>query len=508
MYDYLLDFPDQDTVQPRHLNGVETPPPDDDLYMSRYQKERQRVYDRAHHMVHDGGYAHADVEDAKAEAGLVRGQAKVSRARGSQIGWVRHMLRRGATARFGYPNPTGMVASRLDIRRSAARELVYLAERLGDHQIEGLRSGAVSYERVLAETRLTEAGASADEIETSRNLDLEEVKRMLQAQRKITRADEREAFEGQYISIQPSLYGDHAEVKGRLSVLEADICRQGLDRRGERIVPSGEAHPDPGQRRALALTTLCQDELDRTPQPTKTTSDRIRQARHTPEPAETTAEGVREAPSAPDPAETTTDPIREAPSTPEPAKTTTAERYREARRRRREPALMIIANQTLAQESGNEQGVAILAGARVGPDTVDLVQCVGTTEVITVAGQNILGHATTTSMRPSLRRAVLARDDGCTIDGCTSTYRLQAHHITPRSQGGTHTAENLTTLCWYHHHVAIHRRGMRIDPQSPPRRRRLLPPRARTCGYHSPEPDPHTLAILRAIHTPTNRAPP
>ena len=26
--------------------------------------------------------------------------------------------------------------------------------------------------------------------------------------------------------------------------------------------------------------------------------------------------------------------------------------------------------------------------------------------------------------------AVLARDDGCTIDGCTSTYRLEAHHIT------------------------------------------------------------------------------
>ena len=168
---------------------------------------------------------------------------------------------------------------------------------------------------------------------------------------------------------------------------------------------------------------------------------------------------------------------------------------------------MIIANQTLAEPSGNEQGVAILAGAPVGPDTVDLVQCVGTTEVITVAGQSILGHATTTSMRPSLRRAVLARDDGCTIDGCTSTYRLQAHHITPRSQGGTHTAENLTTLCWYHHHVAIHRRGMRIDPQSPPRRRRLLPPRG-ACGYHAPEPDPHTLAILRAIHTPTNRAPP
>ena len=439
MYDYLLDFPDQETVQPRHLNGAESGT-SDDMFTTRYQRERQRVYDRAHHMVHDGGYAHADVEDAKAEAALVRGQAKVSRARGSQIGWIRHMLRRGAVARFGYPNPTQMVASRLDTRRSVARELVYLAERLGDHQIESIRSGAVSYERVLAETRLAEAGASVEVIEASRDLDLKEVKRLLQKHRKMSRQDEREVFEGQYISIQPSLDGSHVKVNGRLGALEADICRQGLDRRGERIVPSGEAHPDAGQRRALALTTLCQDELDRTPEPAKTTAERIRQAR----------------------------------------------------RRRREPALMIVANQALAEPSGNEQGVAMLAGAQVGPDTVDLVQCVGTTEVITVTGQSILQHGINTSMRPSLRRAVLARDDGCTIDGCTSTYRLEAHHIIPRSQGGTHTAENLTTLCWYHHHVAVHRRGMRIDPQSPPRRRRLLPPRGPASPYSEPYTPPPT----------------
>ena len=267
MYDYLLDCSDQETVQPLHLNGVETSRPDDHLYTSRYQRERQRVYERAHHMVQDGGYVHADVEDAKSEAALVRAEAQVSRARGDQLGWVRHMLRRGAVARFGYRNPPEMVASRLDVRRSTARELVYLAQRLGDHQIESIRSGAKSYERVLAETRLGEAGASVEMIRASRDLDLEEVKRLLQAHRKMSRQGEREVFEGQYISMQPSLDGSHVEVNGRLGALEADICRQGLDRRGERLVPAGETRPDPGQRRALALTTLCQDELDRTQSP-------------------------------------------------------------------------------------------------------------------------------------------------------------------------------------------------------------------------------------------------
>ena len=454
MYGYLLDYADQDTVQPSYLNGLETHRPDPDVFTSRYQKQRQRVYDRAHHMVTSAGYSHSDVEDAKAEAALVRGEAQISRVRGDQLGWVKHMLRRGSTARFGYRNPAEMVASRLDTKRSTARDLVYLAERLGDDQIEWIRQGAVSYERMLVEARLAEAGASAEVIERSRDMDLHSVKRVLQAHRRMSRADERVVVEGQYLSLQPSLDGSHMQVKGRLGALEAEICRQGLDRRGERLVPAGEARPDAGQRRALALTTLCQDEVDRHPEPARTTAERIREARN-----------------------------------------------------RREPVLMVVANNPLAEASGFERGAAVLAGARVGPDSVDLIQCVGRTETITVEGQNIVHHGSITSIRPSLRRAVLARDDGCTIDRCNSTYRLEVHHIIPRSHGGTHAPENLTTLCWWHHHVAVHRQGMRIDPQSPPQRRRLLPPKG-TCSYQPPSPDPRSLAILRARHAHTNRAPP
>ena len=455
MYGYLLDYPHQETVQPGHtfLDGSEPGRSDTDVFTGRYQSERQRVYDRAQHMVSTGGYAHADVEDAKAEAGLVKAEAQISRARDDQLQWIKHMLRRGAVARMGYRNPAEMVASRLDTSRSTARDLVYLAERLGGDQIEDIRQGAVCYQRILVETWLAEAGATEDVIERSRDMDLKSVARLLQAHRKMTRTDERRLFESQYLSLQPSLDGTHVQVRGRLGALEAEICREGLDRRGEKLVPASEARPDAGQRRALALTTLCQDELDRHPEPAKTTADRIREAR------------------------------------------------------RREPSLMVVAQSPLARTSGYEQGVAVLGGARVGPDTVDLIRCVGRTEAITTDGQDIVHHGTIASLRPSVRRAVLGRDDGCTIDGCTSTYRLEVHHITPLSRGGNHSPGNLTTLCWWHHHGTIHRRGLRIDPQSPPNRRRLLPPN-RTCGCQPPDPDPHTLAILRALHADTNRAPP
>ena len=406
MYEYLLDYPDHDTVQPSFLNGMETDR-SHDMFMSGYQKQRQRVYDRAHHMVGSGDYLHADVEDAKAEAGLVRAEAQVRRARGDQLGWVKHMLRRGSTARLGYHNPVELVASRLDMERSTARALVYLAERLGDDQIEGIQNRAVAYVRVLEETRLAEAGASAEVIARSRDMDLESVKRILQAHRKMSRADERRVFEGQYVAFQPSLDGSHMRLNGQLGALEAEICRQGLDRRGEKLIPAGEARPDPGLRRALALTTLCQDELDRNPKPANTTAERIRSARN-----------------------------------------------------QREPLLMVVANNPLAEASGFEQGTAVLAGARVGPDVVDLIGCVGRTEAITAQGPDIVHHVAATGIRPALRRAVLARDDGCTstdapprtVSRCTTSCRdpkaATTHlRISPPCAGGTTTSPYTAEAC-------------------------------------------------------------
>ena len=453
MYDYLLDFADQDTTPPAAVDiyGHGSPP---GMFMTDYQKQRQRAYDRAAHMVRAGGYAHADVEDAKAEAGLVREQARISRARGGQIGWVKNMLRRNTAARFGYRSPVDLVVSRLDVQRSTARDLVYLAQRLDESMIERIRNREVSHVRVLEETRLREAGASEEEIVWTRDMDLDGVRRVLQQRKKTTHQDERRIFEAQYVAFQPSLDGTHVQMSGRLGALEAEICRQGLDRRGEKLVPAGATRPDAGLRRAMAFTTLCQDEVDHKPTPVATTQERIRSARS-----------------------------------------------------RREPLLMVVAQNPLAEMSDFERGAAVLAGGRVGPDTVDLIRCTGRIETITVEGQHIVRHGSVASTPPAQRRAVLARDGGCTIDGCNSGYRLEVHHILERSKGGDHSAGNLTTLCWWHHHVAVHRQGMRIDPQSPPSRRRLLPNR-RSCGYQPPPPDLHTLAILRALDAHTNRAPP
>ncbi len=130
-----------------------------------------------------------------------------------------------------------------------------------------------------------------------------------------------------------------------------------------------------------------------------------------------------------------------------------------------------------AADTHGEAGVALTAGPRIGPDTLDRILCGGSVEIMlnTDSGAPIAVGPSTRVVPPKLRRFVLNRDGGCTIDGCGSRYRLEVHHIVPRSQGGNHDLENLTTVCWWHHHIAIHGRGYVIDPTSPPGQRHIIP---------------------------------
>lgn len=53
---------------------------------------------------------------------------------------------------------------------------------------------------------------------------------------------------------------------------------------------------------------------------------------------------------------------------------------------------------------------------------------------------------------PTQRRALIARDRGCTFPGCTTPATwTQVHHVTPWSEGGTTALDNLTLVCGHHH---------------------------------------------------------
>ena len=143
------------------------------------------------------------------------------------------------------------------------------------------------------------------------------------------------------------------------------------------------------------------------------------------------------------------------------------------------PLLTVFVDATEAAPTNGEAGVTIEAGPRVGRSAIEAILCDGIVEVTgrTRDGIPLAMGRRSRVIPPRLRRFVLHRDGAaCTIAGCTSRYRLQIHHITRWADGGRTDPENLTTVCWFHHHVVIHGQGFRIDPNSPPQRRRLLRP--------------------------------
>src|SRR6478609_7798287 len=73
---------------------------------------------------------------------------------------------------------------------------------------------------------------------------------------------------------------------------------------------------------------------------------------------------------------------------------------------------------------------------------------------------------TTRIFPPHIRKALTARDQGCTFPGCTIPAPwCEAHHIDYWSRGGTTSTDNGTLLCSHHHHL-IHKEQWTIQPRT------------------------------------------
>jgi hypothetical protein len=90
---------------------------------------------------------------------------------------------------------------------------------------------------------------------------------------------------------------------------------------------------------------------------------------------------------------------------------------------------------------------------RLACDTALLVILTDGPEVLDV------GRSTRTVSR-ALRRALIARDRGCAMPGCTEhrPRKLHAHHVWHWADGGPTALDNLILLCTAHHHRIHHHR--------------------------------------------------
>lgn len=140
------------------------------------------------------------------------------------------------------------------------------------------------------------------------------------------------------------------------------------------------------------------------------------------------------------------------------------------------PAVHLTAFFDLDAAADSEAGAELAWGPTIGPAAVEEVLCNGRVRLVgTENARPVVVSNQAGPIPPAIRDFVKFRDGGCRAPGCDSRHRLQIHHIVARSAGGTHHPDDLITMCWYHHNIVVHRRGMHIQLQPDGSIRFVLP---------------------------------
>ncbi|MEN8113694.1 MAG: DUF222 domain-containing protein [Actinomycetota bacterium] len=349
------------------------------------------------------------------EQQLLAGETAIARIRTAQMTLLGELDRRQAHTADGCRTMAEWVTARLDVAPETAKMLMTTARRL--ESLPTVRNaatdGSVSFDRCAAIARITNPSDDRDAVDGLAVFDIAGIRRLASRRHRLTRDQEREAFDRRHVVAQPNLDESSWKVHARLPGIAGKTLVDALDQKADEL-PNGGSDSR-STRRADALWQISLDALQGSDGASVETAS---------------------------------------------------------------PLLTVFMDANDAAPTNGEAGAWIQAGPRVGLDTLDAILCDGVIEVTARTPDGIplnMGRRTR-AIPPRLRRLALARDDGCTIAGCTSRYRLQVHHITSWSQGGPTDAANLATVCRYHHHIAIHGRGFTIDPDSPTHRRRLLHP--------------------------------
>ena len=262
------------------------------------------------------------------------------------------------------------------------------------------------------------AGGDEADIEWSKRFDISGVKRLVARQRRLTPVEEQEANEQQRVRIQPNFDRSQYFLSGVFNPTSGRTLEVFLNRLADELPADKTVSRE--RRQAAGLVAVAEDYL----------SGNLNNRNDTP----ASSMGV----------------------------------------------VNVHAQADLLAATGGEAGAEIEFGPKIGPLALQQLLCGSHIRIILTQDDTpVAASHATRAIPPHIRAHVLQRDGACTISGCNSRYRLEPHHITPLSDGGTHHPDNLTTLCWYHHHITIHQHNRQLNPDSPPQNRTFHPTNTR-----------------------------
>jgi hypothetical protein len=129
----------------------------------------------------------------------------------------------------------------------------------------------------------------------------------------------------------------------------------------------------------------------------------------------------------------------------------------------RSPRTTLVVTMSLEALMDALRGVGMLdTDAALSPSAVRRLACeAGIVPMVLGAQSEVLDLGYTRRLfTPAQRRALAARDQGCSYPGCTvPPMWCQAHHVTHWLHGGPTDLRNGALLCGRHHTV-VHQRGL------------------------------------------------
>ena len=313
---------------------------------------------------------------------------------------------------------TEWCAARFDLAKTTAADLVLAARSQHGNINAALAEGDIGFDRATQTTRLANTGYT-DALQRSAGYDIGALRRLRVSREPLAVGDEADIHEHRSLALQPCL--DESHYTGWLTMAGSDakLVETALLRRAEQL-----------RRQLPDGTTLSRSQLFHDSLVDMATDDLARDSEGADTPGAVITVFVDPPPSRQD--------------------------------------------QDKGEGPAHGPVVRLDNGIRIGPQTLQQLLCGGAVVELDAHSEALgIGRASR-AVPPRLKRWVIHRDLGvCTIGGCDSTYRLEPHHIVHWEDGGQTEEENLATLCWFHHHVVIHRHGFQIDPQTPPLARRF-----------------------------------
>jgi hypothetical protein len=361
---------------------------------------------------------------------------------GSLLGIVGELDKREAWRSEGATSLGAWLAQRCGVSEATGRAWAHVAERLDDlpHLSQGLRVGALTFDKVCAVVDLATPETDASVLRQAEECSVRQLKDLVHAGRDITDAQDAADYEGRYVRLNDA----RRSLSARLPIEMYSVVRAVITDGAKAIPSDGETLYD--QRQCDALFNLCRTAGTRRrsgpgPGPGPSTGA----PSGTPGGREGDAADVGSHRDGGGPVGEFIDSTGDGNGVMSPQ------------------GFFVVAHTDLSLLRGGTGTAEIEHLGLLSPAAILRISCDAT---ISLALDDAFGHTMFEGRARRFptgaqRREAQRRDRRCRFPGCENSQFTDVHHIVHWADQGPTDLENLATLCSHHHH-RVHEKAWQV----------------------------------------------